>query len=223
MKAAIGKRSERAKGEAHGRDYSTGPVYALLGSVAARMDGLRRRYLGEEMKILLTAASLAVAIGVAAQGSTVAAQEKSDAKKYDKGSIVTLQGCVTTAEKKDTYVLTQVQEWPVANSSMGEHGRRMYWIDKGSKELKPHVGHTIQVQGIISDVEESEMELKVGENGGGLMVKIEGPGHDVVTTPEKAGVNPAALTSDKDIKITLLKLKVDNIKMMSSTCSSTMQ
>ena len=175
------------------------------------------------MKRVSTAFALALTLGAAATMSTVAAQEKSDAKKYDKGSIVTLQGCVTAAEKKDTFVLTQVQEWPAAASTMGKHGPRMYWIDKSSADLKPHLGHTVQVQGVITDVDKSEMELKVGEHGGVLMVEIEGPGKNVVTTPANAGVNPAALKNDKDIKITLLKLKVDNIKMMSATCSSTMQ
>lgn len=171
---------------------------------------------------LSTATGLVLAIGLSASMSSLAAQEKSDAKKYDKGSVVTLQGCVSNAEKKGTFVLTQVREWPIATEPVGKHGPRMYWIDKDSKALKPHVGHTVQIVGVISDVEKSEMELKVGEHGGGLVVEIEGPGHDVVTTPANAGVNPSALTNDKDIKITLLKLKVDNIKMISSTCSSTM-
>jgi hypothetical protein len=169
------------------------------------------------------AASLALALGLAASMASVAAQETRDDKKYDKGSKITLQGCVTAAEKKDTYVLTQVQERPVASSPVGKYGPRMYWIDKESKDLKPHLGHTVQIEGKITDVEKSEMDFKAADDDHGLLIKIEGPGKDVVTTPEKAGVNVSALPNKEDIKITLLKLKIDDIKMTSSTCSSTMQ
>ena len=60
-----------------------------------------------------------------------------DGKKYEKGSTVTLQGCVVAGEKKDTFVLTNVREWPIANSDMGKHGKRMYWIEKTDK-MKDH-------------------------------------------------------------------------------------
>ena len=176
------------------------------------------------MKILTTAAGLALAFGLVAGVSPVAAQGNMDGKKYDKGATVTLQGCVTAAQKKDTYVLTGVREWPVGNSEMGIHGRRMYWIDKSAKDLKGHVGHTVQLTGKITDVEKSEMEIKAGESGAGLNVEIEGPGRDVRTSAANAGVNPAGKTPNKDdIKITLLKLKIDDLKMMSSTCSTTVQ
>jgi hypothetical protein len=166
-----------------------------------------------------TAFALVIALGVAAGISTVSAQEHGDGKKYDKGSTVTLQGCVAAAEKKDTFVLTNVSEWPVANSDMGKYGKRYYWIDKGSKDLKNHLGHTVQVIAKISDVEKSEIEFKRGENGMGMNVEIEGPGKDVKTSAANADVNPAARANMKDMPITLLKLKVDEIKMTSSTCA----
>lgn len=172
------------------------------------------------MKIVI---ALVFAVALSSGMSSVAAQAQADGKKYDKGATVTLQGCVVAAEKKDTYVLTNVREWPVANSDMGKFGKRYYWIDKGAKDLKAHLGHTIQVIGKISDVEKSEMEIKAGENGMGLNVEIEGPGRDVVTPAGNANVNPAGRTPGKnDIPITLLKLKVEELKMMSSTCSQTL-
>ena len=167
--------------------------------------------------------ALVFAVVLAAGTSSVAAQAQSDGKKYEKGATVTLQGCVVAAEKKDTYVLTNVREWPVANSDMGKYGKRYYWIDKSAKDMKAHLGHTLQVIGKISDVEKSEIEIKAGENGMGLNVEIEGPGRDVVTPAGNANVNPAGRTAGKnDIPITLLKLKVEEIKMTSSTCTSTM-
>jgi hypothetical protein len=102
---------------------------------------------------------------------------------------------------------------------MGKFGKRMYWIEKTDK-MKVHIGHTIQVTGKITDVEKSEMELKAGESGNGFNVEIEGPGRDVRTPAGNAGVNVESRPNKSDIPITLLKLKIDDIKMTSSTCTS---
>lgn len=171
-----------------------------------------------------TGFALIVALGIGVGMSAVDAREQADGKKYEKGSTVTLQGCVVAAEKKDTYVLTNVREWPIANSDMGKFGKRYYWIDKGSKEFKGHMGHTVQVIGKISDVEKSEIEFKTGENGIGLNVEVEGPGRDVVTSGANANVaTPAGQKAGKnDIPITLLKLKVEEVKMTAATCTQTM-
>jgi len=163
-----------------------------------------------------TGIALVVALGIGAGMSAVSATEQ-DGKKFDKGSTVTLQGCVVAAEKKDTYVLTNVHEWPIANSDMGKFGKRYYWIDKASKDMKAHLGHTIQLTGKITDVDKSEMEFKPGENGMGMNVEIEGPGKDVKTSAANANVAPAP-GKKSEMPITLLKVKVDDIKMTSSTC-----
>ncbi|HEX6164912.1 MAG TPA: hypothetical protein VFZ31_16210 [Vicinamibacterales bacterium] len=169
-----------------------------------------------------TAIALAFSISLATGMSTVSAQAQADGKKYEKGSTVTLQGCVVAAEKKDTYVLTNVREWPIANSDMGKFGKRYYWIEKTDK-MKPHAGHTIQLTGKITSVEKSEIEFKAGESGNGINVEIEGPGRDVVTPAPNAAVpTPPAGHAGKEMPITLLKLKVDDIKMTSATCSPTM-
>ena len=173
------------------------------------------------MKALLTATTLILGLATAAGVSPVAAQAEADGKKFEKGSTVTLQGCVTAAEKKDTFILTNVREWPISTTDMGKFGKRMYWIEKTDK-MKGHLGHTIQLIGKISDVEKSEMELKTGESGNGFNVEIEGPGKDVVTPAANAAVNPEGRPNKNDIPITLLKFKVDEIKMTSSTCSATM-
>jgi hypothetical protein len=170
-----------------------------------------------DMKNVLTAAGLVAGL-LSVGGITARAQAQADARKYDKGSTVTLQGCVVAAEKKDTFVLTNVNEWPIAASDMGKYGKRMYWIEKTDK-LKSHAGHTIQVVARITDVEKSEMEYK----DGGFKVEIEGPGRDVVTPAANAGVSTDKRPNQDDIAITLLKLKVDEVKMISPTCSSTRQ
>jgi len=168
------------------------------------------------MKTFRIAAGLVLAVGLTTAGSLTAEQGNMDGKKYDKGATVTLQGCVIAGDKKDTYVLGQVQEWPAANSMMGKHGRRMYWIDKTADEMKPHLGHLIQVTGKISDVKKSEIEMEDVKKGVGHMVEIEGPGRNVETTAANAGVSPQHGTDD--IPITLLVLKVEELKMVSSSC-----
>ena len=169
------------------------------------------------MKTLITAAALTLGVAVAGM-SPVAAQ---DGKKFEKGAPVTLQGCVTAAEKKDTFVLTNVREWPISTTDMGKYGKRMYWIEKTDK-MKDHVGHTIQLLGTIDEVKKSEMELKAGESGNGFNVEIEGPGKDVVAPAGTAGVKMESRPNKDDIPITLLKLKINEIKMISSTCQSTL-
>ena len=173
------------------------------------------------MKLLLTATMLTLGLMTAAGMSLDAFQSQADGKKFDKGSTVTLQGCVVTAEKKDTFVLTNVREWPLSTTDMGRFGKRMYWIEKTDK-MKGHVGHTIQVIGKITDVEKSEMELKAGESGNGFNVEIEGPGRDVVAAAGDAGVKPESRPNTGDIPITLLKLKIDELKMVAANCSPTM-
>jgi hypothetical protein len=169
------------------------------------------------MKTLLTATGLTLALVTATGVSSSAAQgSQGDDKKFAKGSTVTLQGCVVAAEKKDTFVLNNVREWPIAATDMGTHGKRMYWIEKTDK-LKGHVGHTIQVIGKITEVAKSEMEFK----DGGFKVEIEGPGRDVVTPAANAGVNRQNRPNMDDIPITLLKMQIDNVKMVSSNCSAT--
>ena len=171
------------------------------------------------MRNLLTAAGLVLTV-VTAAGVGLNGQAK-DGRKYEKGSSVTLQGCVTQAAKADTFVLTDVSERPASTTDMGRHGKRIYWIEKTDK-MKEHLGHTIQVMGKITDVEKSEMELKPGESGNGFNVEIEGPGKDVVTPAGTAGVKPEQRPNTDDIPITLLKLKIDDVKMVSPQCASTL-
>jgi len=168
-----------------------------------------------------TAISLVVALTLGAGMASLSAGQQADGMKYEKGASVTLQGCVTAA-KNDTYVLTNVREWPAGNSDMGKYGKRYYWIDKAGKDMKAHLGHTIQVIGKISDVTKSEIEFKSGDAEGGMNVEIEGPGRDVVTSAEKAQVDPASRPNKNDIPITLLKVKVDQIKMTAATCNAAM-
>lgn len=168
------------------------------------------------MKTFRLTAGLAMAVGLTTVGSLSAAQGNMDGKQYDKGATVTLQGCVIAGDKNDTYVLGSVQEWPPATSDMGKHGRRMYWIDKKGDDMKAHLGHLVQLTGKITDVKKSEIEMEDSMKKDGLVVEIEGPGRNVETTAANAGVSASHGT--KDIPITLLMLKVEDLKMVAAKC-----
>ena len=155
--------------------------------------------------------------------SAVAAQAQADGKKYEKGATVTLQGCVVAAEKKDTYVLTNVREWPIANSDMGKFGKRYYWIDKAGKDMKAHLGHTIQLIGKITDVDEVRDRIQGRRERHGPERRDRRPRQGRRDAGRECrGEAGRAVPNKNDIPITLLKLKVDEIKMTSSTCTSTM-
>ena len=171
--------------------------------------------------LMKTGMALIISLALGGGMTIVSAQAQADGKKFEKGSTVTLQGCVVAAEKKDTFVLTNVREWPIANSDIGKFGKRYYWIEK-TDAMKGHLGHTIQITGKITDVEKSEIELKAGETGNGFTVEIEGPGKNVVTPAGNAAVKAESRPNTNDIPITLLKLKVDDIKMTAANCSETM-
>lgn len=118
-------------------------------------------------------------------------------------------------------MLTHVREWPTSNSDMGKYGKRYYWLDKLGKDLRAHGGHTIQVIGKIDEVKKSEIEIRKGEDATGMTVEIEGPGKDVVTTAANANVTAGSRPNMNDIPITLLKVKVDSIKMVAASCTAT--
>jgi hypothetical protein len=132
------------------------------------------------------------------------------------GTKVTLTACVERGQGPDTFILTKAADVPVHPAT---HGRVVYWLDD-IKALRNHVGHQVRVTGTITDVEQEEMEVKLGsDNRGGWSVEIEGPGRDVRTTPQNAGVEtPAAKVAPRDIKTTLVKMKVDEVAMAAATC-----
>src|SRR5512139_2666859 len=98
---------------------------------------------------------------------------------------VTIRGCVVPAQK-DTYVMTRVTQVPGAGgATMPEiaHGRHvLFWL-KSDAAVKNHANKMVEVTGRFTNLKESEVELKAGpQESGGLVVEIEGPGRDVVTS-----------------------------------------
>lgn len=157
-------------------------------------------------------------VSLTAGASSAAAQGNLDGQKYDEGATVTIQGCVVAGQGADTLVFTGVKEWPVGVSPNGIFGPRHYWFDMKETDFSVFIGQTIQLKGVISKVEESEVEREPGGWHGGARVAIELPGRDVMTTPGNAGVGMRDRPSHVDMKVTLLKLKVEELIVVLKTC-----
>ena len=173
---------------------------------------------GGKVSISSLAAGVAALVVLSAGASSAAPQGNVDGQKYEKGATVTLQGCVVAGEGKDTYVFTGVKEWPISKSPNGVYGPRHYWFDMGPHDFTSFVGQTIQLKGPIIDLKESEIEREPGGWNGGATVAVELPGRDVRTTPGNAGVGSDRRTDRTDVKITLLKLKIEELIVVLKTC-----
>lgn len=161
-------------------------------------------------------AAAAIAAGLVAMTTMAVTAQEQPAPTHTVGKAVTLTACVTKGEKPDTFVLTHTADVPVHPATMG---RVAYWLDS-VKQLREHVGHQVRVQGTITDVTQSEMEVKLGDDEkGGWTVEIEGPGRDVQTSAKTAGVPGAGRADEEgDLKLTLVKLKVTDVAMAAPTC-----
>ena len=131
-----------------------------------------------------------------------------------KGAAIAIEGCVAAGQKADTFVIGAVKEIPGAIVQTGQ--RRVYWLDS-TKHLRGHVGHHVQINGRVKDLERSEMEVELGAGeGGGAVAKIEGPGRaEVQVAPAAVGVGTSGQTKKEvDIPILLVKIDVDNVKVL---------
>jgi hypothetical protein len=160
---------------------------------------------------------------VACATATLSAQ-KMPTSNLDKGDEVQLQGCVLQGEAPGSFVFSRVTAWPVAKSPQGEFGPRHFWLANAADHLHGHVGQTIEVSGTITEVRESEIERNPGWNSkGGRRVAIELPVGDVFTSPDLAGINDEGRPSKTDLKITLLKVKIDSLLVVMPTCLPTIR
>ena len=141
-----------------------------------------------------------------------------DAKNFDLGSTVQLQGCVVAGEKAGTFVFSRVTVFPVANSPNGKYGPRHFWLQNAGPRLADHVGETVQVTGVITEMSESEIEREPGFSPVGQRVAIELPSGDIFTSPGNAGIPTGQLGNKEDMKITLLKVRVESQITVMKTC-----
>lgn len=163
-----------------------------------------------------TTLALVVALALSAGMSAVSAQSRSEGQRHEKGAAITLQGCVATGEVKDTWLVERLREWPKPASDVGKYGKLYFWLDKIGKDIKDYVGQTVQITGEITEIRKGEMEIEPRTDGPGIMVEIEILDAKIRTTPERAGIVGAVL--DKDIPITVVRVKVGELKSVSPTC-----
>jgi hypothetical protein len=159
----------------------------------------------------VVAGAIAVSLAV-----SVAAQQTPVDKWGTVGQDVMLTSCVEKGMKDNTFILTNVADVPVHPATLG---RVVYWLDK-KDDLKKHIGHQIRVVAKVADVKQSEMEIKAGDSeDGGWYVEIEGPGKDV-RAPAGKVAEPTAGRKDeaRDVKTTLVRLKVNEVLMVASGC-----
>jgi hypothetical protein len=168
----------------------------------------------------------AVIAALVMAAAPVAAAPQSPAAKSGDANRITLEGCVRPAVDKNQVIVTDVTEVVAAGRSAmpsEAHGRKViFWLDR-DEPLKPLVGHKVEVTGTQGKIEKSEAELKRGhQQGGGLVVEFEGPGHDVKASNDIVG--PALGTSGRlepgknDVQTFLIKVKVGSVRDTGSTC-----
>jgi hypothetical protein len=171
------------------------------------------------MKLSKVVAVAGMALGLATVDVAAQSQDHKDHQAHSwvtKGQAVVLTACVERGQKDDTFILTDVADVPVHPATMG---RVVYWLNT-VKDVKKNVGRQVRIEGKVDEVKQSEIEVKSGgDDGDGWYVEIEGPGRDVRTAASKVGVSSAGRGDEADdIKTTLVRLKVDDVKRVADAC-----
>jgi hypothetical protein len=177
--------------------------------------------------------SLAMSLGFA---TLAAAQPVDDSVK---GMNVTLSGCVAT-DKEDSFILTHVSEvsgpkTPVSTPTTltigamsgvtGGGNETVYWLSSDSvKLMRGHVGHKVQVTGVITEVTMGTLRIKQdpGKPGANNDNKVEVEKGDKkaggeTEAPVKPGPTPLVKTDEKQ-SLPVRRVKVDSFKVLAPTC-----
>lgn len=92
---------------------------------------------------------------------------------------------MVAGEKAGTFVFSRVTVFPVANSPNGKYGPRHFWLENAGPKLADHLGQTVQITGVITELRESEIEREPGFSPVGQRVAIELPSGDIFTSPRQ--------------------------------------
>jgi hypothetical protein len=127
---------------------------------------------------------------------------------------ITLSGCVAAGTAANTFMLTNVMRSDTAPAMAKAPDVGIYWLDSPEK-LKGHVGHQVEVMGnLASDTDKATVKAK----GGKVEVNSE-RGTKKVTVPDGTPAAAAVAAVGASGKQVNYKVKVDSVKMVSSTCS----
>ena len=99
----------------------------------------------------------------------------------------------------------------------------IYWLSHDSvKLMRGHLGHKVQVTGIITDVSTGTVRTtqEPGKSGPDNTIKVAARGKDATAkTDTPVGSGPASLTkSDETKTLPVRRVKVDTVKMLAATC-----
>jgi len=140
---------------------------------------------------------------------------------------VTLSGCLVKADgDDDPYLLINAPSQPSLNQTpaadvnptgvgtTAEFRTVFYWL-KGDRELKPHVGHRVEVQGDLADADPGEIKIERKDRWTELTVKSHGDSL-------KAAVPHDSLIGGPDANqkgdVVVRRVNVEKVKMLSATC-----
>jgi hypothetical protein len=157
-------------------------------------------------------------VGFALVASVAVAQDKKDPLA---GAVITIQGCVAPATGKDQFVLKNVAELKADGTAITPTQLPIpvvYWLDDASG-LKGHEGRMVQVKGAITKTRNSEVEVKAGPNGSGLIAEIEVPGKDVRASVDQVPQVVGTSGRGVDIKSVVIEMDVQGVTSMNRSCS----
>lgn len=127
------------------------------------------------------------------------------------GAPITITGCVKPGIAADSYLMFNVHNSSEAAGVVPL--RIVYWLDHAAGKLKPQVGHSVEVTGVIESERSGKIEVK-DEKDGTAKVKVE-KGADKVETRTTNPPAPVGTTGTD-----VVKLKVQSIRMLASSCDA---
>lgn len=99
--------------------------------------------------------------------SSQTTSEHNKRTELSKGASVTIEGCVAAGEHQGTFVLGTVKEVTAVNVETLR--KRVYWLDS-TYHIKNHVGHKVRIEGTVTDLERSEIEIDRAGGARGVVV-----------------------------------------------------
>ena len=167
------------------------------------------------MKFAIPALCCSCIIGVAAWAG---AQDKPMDKPMGKEMKVT--GCVAAGADADHFVLNDATMGGGDKAMKADMKPMSYALMGGN--LKPHVGHKVEVTGTITDVSTGTLRVKQEPGKPGpdnkVVVKAQGKEATVETDRPVTPGSPPAMKTDQKQTLPVRRVKVDTVKMVSETC-----
>jgi hypothetical protein len=129
---------------------------------------------------------------------------------------VTITGCVQQGGHPDSYVLTSLEATAPQAQNPAED---IYWLTS-TKGLRGHVGHKVQVTGLVSAEDDAGKTGKVkvqSAANGDEKIAVETPTNKAEAKID-APAGTSGVKSKSEISLPVRTLHVRSIKMLASSC-----